>query len=590
MASCCRQEKSAHLAQTNQPAEELVNLNVPQAPSDEGRPWEDNTSTPLQAENSAAFFLWPPAYRLQGSAIERTNYFCGLQKDISSDVSERAPSGPQATTLLDLMTIRSYHSEQLRRVSVGTAIGFRIKQGVLTNIPAIIVFVSRKVHKAWLQKGQRLPVHLEGPGCIWCDVDVVEFAYHCTTGNTSKEQVYTELVEGLRGNDPCIGPGSQVASQETYGTLGAIVQSKNGACQVGFLTNRHVAVDMDYPNQKMFHPLPPNCGPGIYLGAVERATSYISDERWYHFFASVNPETFVRADGAFIPFCDGFDMSKVTTIVKGVGAMGEAKPIELLAQIDSIVGRQVMKVGRSTGLTQGRIMAYAMEYNDARGICYFTDLLVIGENKQTFDLEGDSGSIILMTDGTKPPRPVGMIWGGNANRGRLKMQSGHGLENWTSAVDLGRLLDRLQLDLITSNAALEAAILKQRWVTMEGLNAGDCLSRSLSFYQPIEVYHHAPVFKTQKMKQRKRTHEGDLGNLEELGRLETEQGWTFVNASDSTSEAIDFLGEGSFEHEASKRNSGHDLNKHMPALKNAGKEDNACALHLYSADTKQRWL
>lgn len=51
---------------------------------------------------------------------------------------------------------------------------------------------------------------LQGPGGVWCDVDVVEFSYHCTTGNTTKEQVYTELVEGLRGNDPCIGPGSQV--------------------------------------------------------------------------------------------------------------------------------------------------------------------------------------------------------------------------------------------------------------------------------------------------------------------------------------------------------------------------------------------
>jgi hypothetical protein len=81
----------------------------------------------------------------------------------------------------------------------------------------------------------------------------------------------------------------QVASLETYGTLGAIVKSRTGNKQVGFLTNRHVAVDLDYPNQKMFHPLPPNLGPGVYLGAVERATSFITDDVWYGIFAGTNP-------------------------------------------------------------------------------------------------------------------------------------------------------------------------------------------------------------------------------------------------------------------------------------------------------------
>lgn len=83
-----------------------------------------------------------------------------------------------------------------------------------------------------------------------------------------------------------------MASQETYGTLGAIVRSITGNRQVGFLTNRHVAVDLDYPNQKMFHPLPPTLGPGVYLGAVERATSFITDELWYGIFAGINPGTY----------------------------------------------------------------------------------------------------------------------------------------------------------------------------------------------------------------------------------------------------------------------------------------------------------
>ncbi|XP_028550752.1 protein NARROW LEAF 1 isoform X3 [Dendrobium catenatum] len=410
------------------------------------------------SESNAAYFSWPTSTLMHDSAEGRANYFGNLQKGVLPGNLGRLPKGQQATTLLDLMTIRAFHSKILRRYSLGTAIGFRIRQGKLTETPAILVFVARKVHRKWLKQIQCLPTALEGPGGVWCDVDVVEFSYYGAPAHTPKEQLYTELVDGLRGSYPCIGSGSQVANLETYGTLGAIVKSRTGNKQVGFLTNRHVAVDLDYPNQKMFHPLPPNLGPGVYLGAVERATSFITDDLWYGIYAGTNPETFVRADGAFIPFADDFDLSNVTTSVNGVGDIGDVKVIDLQSPIKSLIGRQVVKVGRSSGLTTGTVMAYALEYNDEKGICFFTDFLVVGENHETFDLEGDSGSLIILTaqDGEKP-QPVGIIWGGTANRGRLKLRSGHGPENWTSGVDLGRLLDLLELDLITTNKDLQGA-------------------------------------------------------------------------------------------------------------------------------------
>ncbi|XP_030474898.1 protein NARROW LEAF 1 [Syzygium oleosum] len=425
-------------------------------------------------ESNAAYFSWPS--RLNDCAEERANYFANLQKGVLPETLGRLPKGQQATTLLELMTIRAFHSKILRCYSLGTAIGFRIRRGVLTDIPAILVFVSRKVHKQWLSPIQCLPTALEGPGGVWCDVDVVEFSYFGAPEPAPKEQLYTEIVDDLRGGDPCIGSGSQVASQETYGTLGAIVRSQTGSRQVGFLTNRHVAVDLDYPNQKMFHPLPPTLGPGAYLGAVERATSFITDELWYGIFAGINPETFVRADGAFIPFADDFDVSTVTTSVRGMGGIGDVKIIDLQAPIGSLIGRQVMKVGRSSGLTTGTVLAYALEYNDEKGICFLTDFLVVGENQQTFDLEGDSGSLIILKgEGSGKPRPIGIIWGGTANRGRLKLKVGQPPENWTSGVDLGRLLNLLELDLITTNEGLKVAVQEQRAAsaTAIGSTVGD---------------------------------------------------------------------------------------------------------------------
>ncbi|CAD5333988.1 unnamed protein product [Arabidopsis thaliana] len=414
---------------------------------------------------AAAYFSWPTSSRLNDSAEDRANYFANLQKGVLPESFDGLPTGKKATTLLELMMIRAFHSKNLRRFSLGTAIGFRIRRGVLTNIAAILVFVARKVHKQWLNPLQCLPTALEGPGGVWCDVDVVEFQYYGAPAQTPKEQVYTELVDDLRGSGSSIGSGSQVASQETYGTLGAIVKSKTGIRQVGFLTNRHVAVDLDYPSQKMFHPLPPSLGPGVYLGAVERATSFITDDLWYGIFAGTNPETFVRADGAFIPFAEDFNMNNVTTTVKGIGEIGDIHATDLQSPVNSLIGRKVVKVGRSSGLTTGTIMAYALEYNDEKGICFLTDFLVVGENQQTFDLEGDSGSLILLAAGdekNEKPRPVGIIWGGTANRGRLKLKVGEQPENWTSGVDLGRVLNLLELDLITSNEGLQAAVLEQR--------------------------------------------------------------------------------------------------------------------------------
>uniref|UniRef100_A0A0D9ZQM7 Trypsin family protein n=1 Tax=Oryza glumipatula TaxID=40148 RepID=A0A0D9ZQM7_9ORYZ len=364
-------------------------------------------------ENSAAYFLWPTSNLQHCAAEGRANYFGNLQKGLLPRHPGRLPKGQQANSLLDLMTIRAFHSKILRRFSLGTAVGFRIRKGDLTDIPAILVFVARKVHKKWLNPAQCLPAILEGPGGVWCDVDVVEFSYYGAPAQTPKEQMFSELVDKLCGSDECIGSGSQVASHETFGTLGAIVKRRTG-----------------------------------------------------------NKQTFVRADGAFIPFADDFDISTVTTVVRGVGDIGDVKVIDLQCPLNSLIGRQVCKVGRSSGHTTGTVMAYALEYNDEKGICFLTDILVVGENRQTFDLEGDSGSLIILTsqDGEKP-RPIGIIWGGTANRGRLKLTSDHGPENWTSGVDLGRLLDRLELDIIITNESLQDAVQQQRFALVAAVTS-----------------------------------------------------------------------------------------------------------------------
>lgn len=114
-----------------------------------------------EGNSNAAYFSWPASSRLQATTEDRANYFANLQKGVLPEVVGRLPTGPRATTLLELMTIRAFHSKILRRFSLGTAIGFRIRRGFLTDIPAILVFVSRKVNRQWLCHTQCLPVALE---------------------------------------------------------------------------------------------------------------------------------------------------------------------------------------------------------------------------------------------------------------------------------------------------------------------------------------------------------------------------------------------------------------------------------------------
>lgn len=115
----------------------------------------------VSSMDSASYLLWPKTDRIFGSADERAAYFNGLQKSCDYLYSTGMPCGQQASTLLDLMTIRAFHSLSLRRNSLGTALGFRTRGGELTKIPAIIVFVARKVSAQWLEEHQILPKQVE---------------------------------------------------------------------------------------------------------------------------------------------------------------------------------------------------------------------------------------------------------------------------------------------------------------------------------------------------------------------------------------------------------------------------------------------
>jgi len=347
----------------------------------------------------------------------------------------------QAKSLLDLMRIRAANRTLLDSINqnLGTALGCKKPtHGELTDQPAVIVFVPRKINPKWLPQGQQIPKRLEGPDGLWCVVDVVE-------GGRAEEEDpvepdYSELGERLRGWDEQVWAGSQVAhwtnkekGQYSVGTLGGFVRTKAAGRQLGFLTNQHVAVT---EGQRLFHPVPW----GTPIGTTRQVLEYVQDHNWYGPLAD-EPNTWVRVDCAFVALEDGFSQDDLNPHLMGVGQLGTVKDISLDDM--AIIGQKVLRVGRTTGLRRGMVAAFGYEHRDEADVTVYSDLLIIStEEGKVFSTHGDSGSLIVTDD--PHHRPIGLLWGG----WQEKLRTGYGQENWTYGIALTRVLDALNLRLV----------------------------------------------------------------------------------------------------------------------------------------------
>ena len=348
---------------------------------------------------------------------------------------------PEAQSIRDLMRIRAHNKQLLDSINgtLGTALGFKKPTGqALTTQPAVIVFVPMKINPKWIPQAQLIPIKLEGPDNLSCALDVVE-------GGSAKveEEVPespSELAERLRGWDEQIWSGSQVGhwtdkSKGTYsiGTLGAYARRRD-ANALGFLTNMHVGIE---PGRKLFHPVPW----GTHLGTTQSVIEYIEDQDWYGPLVD-EPNTFVRIDCAFVGLVPNFDPDNVNPHMMGVGELGPVKSISLDDM--SIIGQNVLRVGRTTGLRYGTVVAFGYEYIDDEQVTVYTDLLIVGNEGVPFSTHGDSGSLIVTDDDEH--NPIGLLWGG----WQKKLRTGYAQENWTYGIALSRVLDALNIDLISS--------------------------------------------------------------------------------------------------------------------------------------------
>ena len=346
----------------------------------------------------------------------------------------------EAKSLKDLMRIRAHNREFLDSINgnLGTALGFKKKTGEeISQQPAIIVFVPQKINPKWIPGSQLIPKKLEGPDDLWCVLDVVE------GGKADVEEPVpespSELAERLRGWDDQIWSGSQIShwsdqSQGIYsiGTLGAYTKRRDNE-NLGFLTNMHVGIE---PGKRIYHPVPW----GTLIGTTQKIIEYVEDVDWYGPLVD-EPSTFVRVDCAFVGLNAGIDSADLNPHMMGVGKLGSVKEISLDDM--SIIGQKVLRVGRTTGLRYGKIVAFGYEFIDETDVTVYTDLLIIGDNNIPFSTHGDSGSLIVTND--TDHNPIGLLWGG----WQEKLRTSYAQENWTYGIALSRVLGALDIELVS---------------------------------------------------------------------------------------------------------------------------------------------
>ncbi len=347
----------------------------------------------------------------------------------------------EATSLANLLRIRDANAAAIDRINghLGSALGFKTKKGKMTAQPAVIIFVPRKVAPELLPAGQQIPKRLEGPGGLWCATDVV-------VGRKAEKEptppplspAMQRLVEELQSGSIGIVGGIQLGGLESdgrgyVGTAACVVRRKTDG-QLGLLTNQHVGGPSGRP---IYHP-----DPGRYrIGQTRASFEYDADE--YYFKGLIDEENaYYRVDCAYVELSE----RAVTLAKPGLHALGSVgPPLKLNLRTMGPIGRKVVSIGRTRGTTRGTIMAFAYEWYDQEESVY-TDYLVLGDG-EIFSDHGDSGKLIVTDDDRR--NAVALLWGGWFE----KLRSGVAQENWTYAIDINKVLDKLEVRIATSAAS-----------------------------------------------------------------------------------------------------------------------------------------
>lgn len=181
----------------------------------------------------------------------------------------------------------------------------------------------------------------------------------------------------------------------TAGTIGCRVKDEAGT--VYALSNNHV-----YANENLASIGDNVLQPGPFDGGVnpDDGIGTLADFEPIVFSLQANN----RIDAA---------IARVTTATLGTATPADGYGAPKSQTMPASVGLTVMKYGRTTGLTKGRVDAINAIVNIGydSGVARFVNQIIIKPG--TFSAGGDSGSLVVVQKGSNARRPVGLLFAGS---------------------------------------------------------------------------------------------------------------------------------------------------------------------------------
>lgn len=341
----------------------------------------------------------------------------------------------KANSLGDLLRIRAANAQRLEAFnqSLGTALGYKTVNGKWTDEPCVIVFVPTKCSEASLSRDQRVPEFLHGPDDLYCPTDVVvggraETAVPIPELDAENQSVVKELRSGSLGILGGIQLWGYEGGDDFVGTAACLVTRASDG-RKGLLTNQHVGGS---GGRSIYHP---ERG-GAQIGVTRRAVQAEPDEKyWGGLINEIDAQ--YRIDCAFIELSDeALDVAR--SGLHRLGSIGTPLPLDL--QTMGPLGKKVISIGRTRGITRGTIIAFGYEWYD-EDTSEYTDYLILGDGDQVFSDVGDSGKLIVTDD--EQHQAIALLWGGRCET----LRQDCGAETFTYAVDIHKALGRLGLSI-----------------------------------------------------------------------------------------------------------------------------------------------
>lgn len=277
------------------------------------------------------------------------------------------------------------------------AVGYKQKEGKLTDEPAIVIFTTKKEAAKDCPADERIPAYLDG-----IPTDVIELPDFQTYQGEQSGIVNQQKFRPVPGGAEIYMPNSPFSGG--FCTLGMFVHSlreQDNENDIYLLANAHC---FPRPDQSIFQP-----------------ESFESQDLIAYASRTVNSEL---VDGGIAQML--YNGEAATNEIIGIGA-----PLGSYELSMNNIGDLVVKSGRTTGTTVGRIAYLYADADDKR------DQIIIADVDSAFSDHGDSGSVVLMQGGEYRHHVIGLLWGGALN--------------YTILSPIFAVCDELQISLITSD-------------------------------------------------------------------------------------------------------------------------------------------